>query len=69
MTRVDLDGGRAGFAKSGAGVAAEAAGLRWLAVPGGPAVPQVLSCDGDRLVTEYVATVRPTPAAAAVFGR
>jgi fructosamine-3-kinase len=69
VTRVDLDGGRAGFAKSGAGVAAEAAGLRWLAVPGGPAVPQVLSCDGDRLVTEYVATVRPTPAAAAVFGR
>ncbi len=69
VTRVKLDEGRFGVIKTGAGVAAEAAGLRWLAVPGGPAVPRVLSCDGERLVSEYVETGPATPASAAVFGQ
>ncbi len=66
MTLAD---GRAGVAKTGPGVAAEAAGLRWLAIPGGPAVPRVLRCDSTNLVTEYVPTGGPTPEAAAAFGR
>ena len=69
VSRVALDDGRNGVVKTGPGVQAEAAGLHWLALPDGPAVPRVLSCDGNRLVTEYVAPGRPTPEAAAAFGR
>ena len=47
--------------------AAEAAGLRWLAVAGGPPVPEVLG--EDPLVTRLVPDGRPTRAAAEEFGR
>ena len=67
--RVELAGGRTVVAKEGPGVAAEAVGLRWLAVPGGPPVPAVLALEGERLVTEYVPTGRPSAAAAAELGR
>ena len=55
-----------GFVKEG-DTAAEAAGLRWIAVPGGPPVPAVLQ--ENPLVTRLVATGRPTRAAAEEFGR
>ena len=67
--RVELTDGRTVVVKEGAGVAAEAAGLRWLAVPKGPPVPAVLALDGARLVTEHVPPGRPSAAAAAEFGR
>ena len=67
--RVELTDGRTVVVKEGAGVAAEAAGLRWLAVPNGPPVPAVLALDGARLVTEHVPPGRPSAAAAAEFGR
>jgi fructosamine-3-kinase len=67
--RVELADGRVVVVKEGAGVAAEAAGLRWLAVPHGPPVPEVLALDGPRLVTAYVAPGRPSRAAAADLGR
>lgn len=53
--RVELAGGRPVLAKVGPGVADEADGLRRLgAVPGGPAVPEVLLVEGDLLVTAWV---------------
>jgi fructosamine-3-kinase len=52
-----------------AAVAAEAAGLRWLRVPGGPPVPEVLDERPGELVTALVAPGRPGVAAAAEFGR
>ena len=58
--RVELTDGRTVVVKEGPGVAAEAAGLRWLAVPGGPPVPAVLALDGVRLVTVYVPPGRPS---------
>lgn len=67
--RVELADGRAVVVKEGPAVAAEAAGLRWLAVPGGPPVPEVLQVDGARLVTTHVPGGRPGADAAAVFGR
>src|SRR5829696_797653 len=67
--QVKLTDGRTVVVKEGAGVAAEAAGLRWLAVPKGPPVPAVLGLDGPRLVTEYVPPGRPSATAAAEFGR
>jgi fructosamine-3-kinase len=67
--RVELADGRVVVVKDGAGVAAEAAGLGWLAVPGGPPVPEVLALDGPRLVTTYVPPGRPSAAAAADLGR
>jgi fructosamine-3-kinase len=67
--RVELDDGRTVVVKDGPGAAAEAAGLRWLAVPGGPPVPRVLARDGDRLVTTYVSTGRPSVEQAAELGR
>jgi fructosamine-3-kinase len=67
--RVELADGRTVVVKSGPGIAAEAAGLRWLAVPGGPPVPAVLALDGVRLVTEHVPPGRPTADKAAEFGR
>jgi fructosamine-3-kinase len=67
--RVELADGRVVVVKEGAGVAAEAAGLRWLAVPGGPPVPEVLALDGHRLVTTYVPPGRPSATAAVDLGR
>ncbi len=67
--RVELADGRTVVVKEGPGVAAEAAGLRWLAVRGGPPVPAVLAHDGARLVTEHVPPGRPSAAAAAELGR
>jgi fructosamine-3-kinase len=67
--RVELADGRTVVVKDGPTVAAEAAGLRWLAVPGGPPVPQVLGCDGERLVTAHVPGGRATAGAAAQLGR
>jgi fructosamine-3-kinase len=55
-----------GYVKHG-DTAAEAAGLRWLAVPGGPPVPEILG--EDPLVTALVPSGRPTRAAAEEFGR
>ncbi|MGH3778549.1 MAG: fructosamine kinase family protein [Pseudonocardiaceae bacterium] len=48
---------------------AEAAGLRWLRVPGGPPVPQVHGHDGQWLVTEHVPEGRLDGAAAERLGR
>lgn len=48
---------------------AEAAGLRWLAVPDGPPVPAVHGADDTVLVSEHVPAGRPSPAAAADLGR
>jgi fructosamine-3-kinase len=66
---VELADGRIVVVKEGPGVAAEAAGLRWLAVPGGPPVPEVLALDGVRLVTALVLEGRPSAAAADDLGR
>jgi fructosamine-3-kinase len=60
-----LADGSEGFVKQG-DTAAEAAGLRWIAVPGGPPVPEVLG--EDPLVTRRVRLGRPTRAAAEEFG-
>ncbi|GEL19921.1 fructosamine kinase [Pseudonocardia asaccharolytica DSM 44247 = NBRC 16224] len=68
-TRVDLDDGRVAVVKAGDGVVAEAAGLRWLAVPGGPPVPAVLAADDGWLVMEFVAGGHPAREPAAAFGR
>jgi fructosamine-3-kinase len=48
---------------------AEAASLRWLAVPGGPPVPTVLGHGGNWLVTELVPPGLAAVEAAEVFGR
>lgn len=62
------------FVKSaGAGprdlLVAEARGLDWLRVPGGPPVPEVLELSGDRLVMQWIEPGRATQAAAAELGR
>ncbi|SKC70434.1 fructosamine kinase family protein [Krasilnikoviella flava] len=49
--------------------ATEAAGLRWLAVPGGPRVARVLDVGAGHLDLERVPTARPTPDAARDLGR
>lgn len=49
-------------------VAAEAAGLRWLVVPGGPPVPAVRSSDEATIVVDAVVEGAPTPAGAERFG-
>ena len=46
----------------------EAAGLRWLAVPDGVPVAQVLSVGPEGISIERVATARPTPQATSRFG-
>jgi fructosamine-3-kinase len=68
---VELSDGRTVVAKRGAPgqVRAEAAGLRWLQVPGGPPVPQVHGHDEQWLITEYVPAGRPDGAAAERLGR
>ena len=50
-------------------LATEAAGLEWLRVPGGPAVPEVVELGAGVLATRSVAQTAATPAAAAEFGR
>ncbi|MGH4015741.1 MAG: fructosamine kinase family protein [Pseudonocardiaceae bacterium] len=67
---VELTDGRTVVAKRGASgqAEAEAAGLRWLRVPGGPLVPQVHGHDGQWLVTEYVPGGRLDGAAAQRLG-
>ncbi|MEU5693762.1 fructosamine kinase family protein [Actinosynnema sp. NPDC020468] len=52
-----------------AGAAAEAAGLAWLAVPGGPPVPRVRGTSGRWLGVDRVPVGRPTVEAAEEFGR
>ncbi|GAA0288428.1 fructosamine kinase family protein [Kineococcus aurantiacus] len=52
-----------------AALAAEAAGLAWLAAAGGVAVCPVLEVAEDHLLLERVAEVAPTAAAAEDFGR
>lgn len=47
----------------------EAAGLRWLAVPGGVRVAEILDESDTGLVLEHVTRVSPTPQAAEEFGR
>ncbi|ALE84295.1 fructosamine kinase [Pseudonocardia sp. HH130629-09] len=48
---------------------AEAAGLRWIAVPGGPPVPRVFGADDALLVTGLITPGRATLIAAERFGR
>jgi fructosamine-3-kinase len=69
--RVDLDDGRTVFAKSGAGLpagllAAEAAGLAWLAEVPGVAVPGVVAATPEVLVLDWIA---PGPRTAATDER
>lgn len=68
---VELGDGRTVVAKRGkpGQDMAEAAGLRWLRVPGGPPVPHVYGHDGQWLVTEYVPAGRSDGAAAERLGR
>ncbi|GAA5120646.1 fructosamine kinase family protein [Pseudonocardia adelaidensis] len=69
--RVGLADGRTVVVKDGdpQAVAAEAAGLRWLAAAGAAAVPAVLEVEGGRLVTELVAGGAPSARAAEELGR
>ena len=62
------------FAKSRPGApvgffAVEAAGLAWLRVAGGPAVPDVVEVDRERIVLTRVTEVAPTARAAEELGR
>ncbi len=68
---VELGDGRTVVAKRGASgqVLAEAAGLRWLRVPGGPPVPKVHGHDRQWLVTEHVPAGRTDDAVAEQLGR
>ncbi|MCD2190728.1 fructosamine kinase family protein [Actinomycetospora soli] len=63
-----LDDGREVVVKRG-DVAAEAAGLRWLAEPGVVAVPEVLDADEAVLVTTLVPAGPASRPAAEAFGR
>ncbi len=69
--QVGLADGRTVVVKAGqpSAVAAEAAGLRWIAVPDGPPVPAVLAAERDHLVMEFVPPAPPSPDSAAVLGR
>ncbi len=76
VTRCTLDDGTEVIAKTGAptAVAAEAAGLRWLAVAGGPGVPAVLGVEksgGEEswLVSEAVGEGSASRQTAREFGR
>jgi fructosamine-3-kinase len=68
---VELVDGSTVVAKRGAPgqVQAEAAGLRWLQVPGGPPIPHVHGYDGQWLVTDYVPRGRPDGDAGERLGR
>ncbi|WP_308257900.1 fructosamine kinase family protein [Pseudonocardia lacus] len=63
--------GRAAVVKRGpaSAVAAEAAGLRWLRVPDGPPVPEVLDERPGELVTAFVPPGDASREAAAALGR
>ncbi|MBU3063904.1 fructosamine kinase family protein [Nocardia sp. NEAU-G5] len=73
--RLTLDGGSELFVKRRAEVpaddffAAEAAGLRWLTVPGGPPVPEVIAVDTGAIALQWIDHGEPTPAGAEDFGR
>jgi fructosamine-3-kinase len=69
--RAELADGRTVVVKNAeaSSLAAEAAGLRWLRVPGGTSVPAVLDVDPQRLVTEFVPRGSAGVGAAAAFGR
>jgi fructosamine-3-kinase len=70
---IDLADGRLAVLKCAYGqprqVAAEVAGLRWLAEPGRVPVPDVLGHDEDWLLVEYLPAGRPDRAAATRLGR
>lgn len=68
VERVELADGRTVLVKSGAS-AAEAAGLRWLRVDGGPPIPDVLAFDDAVLVTAFVPPGSPSERAAEGLGR
>lgn len=73
-TRLRLADGRTALAKTRSGApddffVAEARGLRWLAEPGACPVAEVLAVEADCLVLGWVEHARPTPEAAAAFGR
>jgi fructosamine-3-kinase len=68
---VELGDGRTVVAKRGepGQALAEAAGLRWLRVAGGPPVPQVQGHDEQWLVTEHIPAGRTDGASAEQLGR
>ncbi len=68
---IELGDGRTVVAKPGQAsqVLAEAAGLRWLRVPGGPPLPRVYGYDDQWLISEYVSAGRTDGAAAERLGR
>jgi fructosamine-3-kinase len=69
VRRAALPDGREVVVKRDAGAAAEAAGLRWLAVPDGPPIAEVLAAEGDWLVSALVPAGSPTREHAADLGR
>ncbi|MFD2461656.1 fructosamine kinase family protein [Amycolatopsis samaneae] len=72
LTEAELDGGLVVVVKRGHArdaVAAEAAGLRWLAEPGVVPVPVVRGGDAHWLVLDRVTAGSPGPAAAEDLGR
>jgi fructosamine-3-kinase len=72
LAEVELDGGAVVMAKHATApgaVAAEAAGLEWLAAAGAVRIPAVRGRDAEWLVTDRVAEGAATPAAAGRFGR
>lgn len=73
-TRARLSDGSSALVKTKAHAPAgffetEAAGLRWLAEPGGTPVAQVLAVEPDCLVLGWVEPARPSAEAAAELGR
>lgn len=71
ISRVTFDDGTRAVVKTGepSALAAEAAGLRWLAEAGAVAVPAVLGAADDVLVTEAVDEGSASRASAEAFGR
>lgn len=72
--RLTLDDGSELFVKRRAEApedffAAEAAGLRWLTVPGGPPVPEVIAVDAGAIALQWIEHGEPTPGIAEEFGR
>ncbi|HEY2207294.1 MAG TPA: fructosamine kinase family protein [Pseudonocardia sp.] len=67
-----MPGGRVAVRKSAPGMpgqlAAEAAGLRWLAEPGAVPVAAVLGLDDEHILVEYLPSASPDRAAAERFG-
>lgn len=73
-TRLRLSDGRSALIKTRPNAPegffeAEARGLRWLAEPGVAAVAEVLGVQPDCLVLGWIEPTRPSPEAAAEFGR